>query len=458
MGKMFESVQEMVHDNHSEFEKLVHSQYAKYTEGVPFFTDYYSLSKNASTVDTGIMSVDKLTGKNSPIRFHKIKDFPLMGMEQVQLDLEDNDDIGFQMNYEGEAIVLPNTIYPQVDDRFTMTAVGKHFIFRVTEFHNDTILPKNYYKINFITEAADDISITQNIESQVIRTFRAVYDNYGTQDKFIIEEGDYKDAESIQALIDELSKLYLRYFYNERYNALVVQHPHDITLVYDAFVNHFCNEEQIFAQNPKNYWNYKFYEEKRPEFQFLYYGHSFQSAIKDQDIHLLESDRFMRYIELIPTFTDSIFQFWGDFSTKGASISNRKNNPFGFPNFEGVPEYLIKDIISDSVETVNFFHNVIVKWMNKDAAYLNKLILEFDGKLRVRPSYFHYMLIPCVLFILQCHKSAVTKGEISNIDMIPGAKTPDPNGILKNGIPAYVYRAKGDILRENQASAERVTN
>lgn len=411
-GQMFGTgfEKQIYHDNHSEFEQKVHSQYAKYLSELPIFTEYFHIIKALTTEDTGLLNIDKLTGDSSPFRYNLIKDFPLFGLEQILLDIEDSDDVGLQTNYEGEAIILPQTITPLPDDAFIATALGKKWFFRVIEIHYDTILAKNYYKINFVVKGVDNGYYYEDYLKKVNDTFICVYDNYGTQDAFLIKEENYDITNKLQKMADELSRKYLTFFYNEKYNALLVKNPHGYNMLYDAYVNYFCNEQSIFAQNPRNFWNYKFYVETRPEFEFFYNANSIQSVVINKDLELIQSPRFMRYYDTIPTFTDSIFQFYGDFDTSGITISERHINPFGRQIHPLIPQDLFEAICSNgNVDTTNLIYNVLVKYINNDIESVGKLLGNFNDKIRVRPTYSDYVLIPLFLYILYQYKKSVTK-------------------------------------------------
>lgn len=415
LGTGFEK--QIYHDNHTEFEQKVHSQYAKYLNELPFFTEYFHVIKALTTKDTGLLNVDKITGDSSPIRYNLIKDFPLFGLEQIQLELQDDDDVGLQTEYEGEAIILPQTITPLPDDCFIMTALGKRYLFRVIEIHYDTILDKNYYKISFVIKGVDNEYYYQDYLKKVVDTFICVYDNYGTQDAFLIKEENFQILDKLQKMADEVSKKYMTFFYNEKYNALMVKNPHGSNMLYDAYVNYFCNEREIFAQNPRNLWNYKFYVETRPEFEFYYNASSIQSVVINKDIELIQSPRFMRYYDTIPTFTDSIFQFYGDFDTAGITISERHINPFGRHIHPILPEELITAIqTNEFVDTTNLIYNVLVKYINNDIESVGKLLGNFNDKIRVRPIYSDYVLIPLFLYIIYQYKKSITTSNKSYME------------------------------------------
>lgn len=407
LGTGFEK--QIYHDNHKEFEQKVHSQYAKYLNEIPFFTDYFHIVKAMTTKDTGLLTVDKITSDNSPIKYNLIKDFPLFGLEQIQLDIDDSDEVGLQTDYQGEAIILPQTITPLPDDVFIMNALGRKYLFRVIEIHYDTILERNYYKINFVIKGVDNDYYYNDYMKKVVDTFICVYDNYGTQDAFLIKEENYNIKQKLQKMADVLSKKYITFFYNEKYNALLVKNPYGYNLLYDAYVNYFCNEQNIFAQNYRNLWNYKFYIETRPEFEILYNSGSIQSVVINKDIDLIRSPRFLRYYDLIPTFTDSIFQFYGDFSTSGITISDRYINPFGRQIHQILPEDLIVAIQNNEyTDTTNLVFNVLVKYINDDMDMVGKLLGNYEGSITVRPTYTDYVIMPLFLYVIYSYMKSIT--------------------------------------------------
>ena len=410
MGKMFGDnfIQQIYHDNHREFEKKVHSQYAKYLEELPFFTDYFHIVKALSTEDTGLLNVEKLHGTNSPIRYNLLKNFPLFGLERILTDLEDDDNIGLQTEYSGEAIILPNTITPLPDDHFSITAIGKKHFFRVTEIHYDTILDRNYYKINFVIRAVDNTKYYKEFLEKTNDTYVCIYDNYGTQDSFIIKEEDYNKQEKLMNLYNKITKKYFLYFYNEKYNALVIKNDFGINCLYDAFVNYFCNEQELFSYNPRELMNYKFYLETRPEFHLLYLNSIFNVFI-NKDLEILRSNKFLKYFYTIPTFTDSIFQFYGDYDTSSVNYSSKKINLFNKHNHNIISEEFLDALQNNShTEFTNNIYNILISYLYDQD--VSKLLNITD--IKISYSYEDYILIPILLFIIRKQFSS-TNSEIT---------------------------------------------
>ena len=113
-------------------------------ESFLFYPKHESVSVGASVESQKY--IDKLLGSESPIRYNKIFNFPLYGIEQIQLQLDEMDE-GLNSEYNGEAIILPNTIHPTVDDYFIIDYLEKKYMFRVIKYDYDTIKSNNFYRV-----------------------------------------------------------------------------------------------------------------------------------------------------------------------------------------------------------------------------------------------------------------------------------------------------------------------
>ena len=154
MGGFIFDEQNFINNNAFKFEDRLNSQVARFLDKSPTYVTYYHISDIESTVDLGFSNIDGLLGDESPLRFNEIKDFPVYGLDPVQLRLEDMDQ-GLDTSYEGELLILPNTIKPTPNDFFTINYMSKDFIFMVTGVDYDTVKSNNYYKIDFYVKDID---------------------------------------------------------------------------------------------------------------------------------------------------------------------------------------------------------------------------------------------------------------------------------------------------------------
>ena len=243
----------MVEENLFQFEDRLKSPLSRFLDTTPTFVTYYHLNSDETTTDEGFLDVASIIGFRSPIEFNKITDFPLYGIEQVVLQLQDEDH-GLDSSYSGDAVILPNTIKPLQNDFFVIPTLHDAYIFRVTEIAYDAAMPDNFYKISFQLEYIDNEKLTQ-LDDQVHSSFSCILGNIGTENKCLIESGQLETINKIDEMYNDMVQTYLALFYDERYNCLLGDWdcPIDDKVgcrIYDPFQTEFINKHKLF--NKKN--------------------------------------------------------------------------------------------------------------------------------------------------------------------------------------------------------------
>ena len=185
-----------INENAFIYEDRIKSPSARLLDTTQTYTNYFHINNNETTTDAGFIDVEEYLGNRSPVRFGKIENFPIYGLEQIVIQLQE-DDIGLDGNYEGEAIILPGTIKPVQNDFFTIPILKDSYVFRVTDIQYDNVMPDNFYKITFKLEYIDSDYIKQ-LEEQTVDEYVCVLDNYGTEEKCIIEKSCFTKVKEIQ--------------------------------------------------------------------------------------------------------------------------------------------------------------------------------------------------------------------------------------------------------------------
>lgn len=239
--------QKMVEDTTFQFENRFKSPTARFIDTTPVFVTYYHVDIDNTTVDEGFMDVASVIGHRSPIRFNKIENFPLYGMDQIVLNIAE-DDQGLDTTWDGDGIVLPKTIKPVPNDFFVIPTLKDYYIFRVTNIQYDTVMPDNYYKIEFKLEYIDSTKL-EEIEKQVLEEHICVLENIGTETNCIIEKSSYQKIKEIEKMYAEIKDLYMAMFYNDRHNVFLCE-IEDGKLLYDPLQTYFVNIHKLF--NSKN--------------------------------------------------------------------------------------------------------------------------------------------------------------------------------------------------------------
>lgn len=239
--------QKMVEDTTFQFENRFKSPTARFIDTTPVFVTYYHVDTDNTTVDEGFLDVASVIGHRSPIRFNKIENFPLYGMDQIVLNIAE-DDQGLDTTWDGDGIVLPKTIKPVPNDFFVIPTLKDYYIFRVTNIQYDTVMPDNYYKIEFKLEYIDSTKL-EEIEKQVLEEHICVLENIGTETNCIIEKSSYQKIKEIEKMYAEIKDLYMAMFYNDRHNVFLCE-IEDGKLLYDPLQTYFINIHKLF--NNKN--------------------------------------------------------------------------------------------------------------------------------------------------------------------------------------------------------------
>lgn len=237
----------MVEENLFKYEDRLKSPVSRFIETTPTFVTYYHLNNDATTVDDGFKDISSILGFRSPLRFNKIDSFPLYGIEQIVLQLQEMDQ-GLDTSYESEAVIVPGSIKPLPNDFFIIPYLKEPYLFRVTEINYDTIMPDNYYKIGFKLEFLEEEKV-ENLENQVTEKYTCILENIGTENNCIIELESKETLDKIDLMYDDMANTYKSIFYNDRHNCFLGEiGPGEY--LYDPLQTQFINDHQLF--NKKN--------------------------------------------------------------------------------------------------------------------------------------------------------------------------------------------------------------
>ena len=235
----------MVKDSIFQYEERLKSPIRRFQDKSFVPVTYYHINGQKTTTDQGYGDVTEILGKESPVKFEKIEDFPLYGIDQIVLQLSNNDQ-GLDSEFESDAVVMAGTITPLQNDYFIINQLKDPFVFRVTSVEYDTVISSGSYKIGYILEYNDE-ALTGQLKDQTVDEFTCILDNIGTKDKCIIQSDTYTKIQKIDAMYDELCNTYMAFYYNERYNCFLADFENGLKL-YDPFQLDFITSHQLFKR------------------------------------------------------------------------------------------------------------------------------------------------------------------------------------------------------------------
>ena len=308
--------QKMVEDNIFKFENRLNSQISRFLDKSPVFVTYFHINVNETTVDGGFKDIEDIVGNRSPLKFQKIENFPIYGLEPVVLSIQDNDQ-GLDTEYSGECVILPNTIKPLQNDIFMINHVKGSFLFRVTEVQYDNIRPDNYYKISYRFEWLDDDKVDE-LNEQVQEKYSCILQNIGTENNCIIKEEYLERIQNIDDMYDDMVSTYKTIFYNERYNCFLGE-TNDGYKIYDPLQTIFFNKHKLL--NKKQDYSTTiltegFVDNKRK----IKYEKSIYRFFERRDLKLISTFPYNTFPANYKK--DSSFSRWNDKSVIVADISS----------------------------------------------------------------------------------------------------------------------------------------
>ena len=392
----FMSKPQFLDENISLMSRRINSQYSTFLEMNPTFTTYYHINTKMSTTDKGTKDIEELLDSNSPMRYNQIKDFPIYINSAIELDLREEEQ-GFDLEYEGEGIILPNTIYPLQDDYFYISYLGKRFLFRVSHINYDTVKSNGYYKINFILKATTEKYVNK-IEHLVVEKYNCIFENIGTGDKCIFRDTDFDTLSKVYDIIDSLSTSYIDKFLDKKYNAFMFMRSGDKYL-YDYMLNRFINKSRIFDPGDNSNDVFIMYEESK-----AYSNNEFENSIYDRVLNADTSDirDINIYYDTEPAIsTDSIFDYYSDERVKYLEFYNDTIGPFG----NTLSEYIPKGFI-DAIEYKNMgnlrdvYEKFVYTYMRYGAMKLVPLIESINIR-RIKYTFHTFIFLPLVIYCLR---------------------------------------------------------
>ena len=179
---------------------------------------YYKLNHEQSMLDgpTGL-EYDRLS-KKSPLRFNKIDNFFIYGIDRMNINLQDTE-YGMESDpIEGEGIILPNTIEPTPGDYFAINYLNERLLFMVNSVNVDTLEDgSNFWQISYKLDQTE----MQLIDDQVVESYNMIINNVGTKFKSVIKTSDYRLIAFLEEYSERMNEYFINLFYDDRVQTFI---------------------------------------------------------------------------------------------------------------------------------------------------------------------------------------------------------------------------------------------
>ena len=399
----------LVNNNIFKYEDKLNSAFTRFLETTPTYVTYYNINSVESTVDLGFSNVDKILGSESPIRYSEVKNLPIYGMEAIQLDIDESDE-GMDSSYDGELIILPDTITPYPDDFFILEHKGYNFLFRVTAVNYDTIKSNNFYKISFTIKYVTEED-SKKILNQVTEKFTCIVGNIGTEDRCIIEDGVYELLQRMKYLYSEICERYKMFFYNKKYNVIMYYDAEEMLGIYDRYVNMFIQKHGLFYDKETHRAIYLNNEDETCCFPIEYDNSLFKVFEARKKIKRYPYNNFK--IQEIKNIY-SVFKYY---SAKVYSVRFKGGSVEYFPHqiIDAMVSGNIPDKTAESVFPFDEADRLIVKYMNDQIDSIHNI--DFDSLEEFtyfQPEWANMIKVPLLLYVMKGYYKLFIKKQSFN--------------------------------------------
>lgn len=358
-------------------------------EQKPTITTYYNQDITKSTLDEGSKTTYSNLGSNSSIKYNKIHNMFIYGIDRINISLE-NGEFGLESDsIEGEGIILPNTIIPYPNDYFCIKYIERDLLFKILSVSFDTIENgSNLYKIQYkLDQTVDD-----KIQDQVVNEFEFVVNNVGTTFNPIVRSSDYLLLEKLENISGNLSNYYKTLFFNNRVQAFTFMYNDNY--FYDPYMIEFLIRNKVLDKDDN----------------FLYITHQ----VKIPNTFSIEYGKtFFRYIELnnkdkfVPKICSQAKLIDDPLSLLSSRIEDYFEITYNYPenvirpiiyNFEyDLLDRILNNNKYDSLDK-NRYLNIIIKYFNKENI-CDDDIVALDN-INYIPNIRLYYYMPVIIYII----------------------------------------------------------
>ena len=371
--------------------------YSKFQRGTPTYVTYYSIDFHSSTADRGLGEVLENIGSESPLKFNKILNFPLFATEEMIPELNYDEELGLDTDLNSTALILPDTIEPQIGDYFLISYEEINKLYKINDVSVTAHSDKIFYKITFAS-VSSNLDILE--ERQIQDIYEVVFENIGTEKNSVILKKDYLLLNNLRQLYDKLADRYKYLFYNKTLNQfiLIKENSSNLERLYDNNLSIFINKNKFFIAEKTLLENIIIEPCYKKFNDYLDYEYSLFFSIEEKNKEIYKNKSLGE-----ATITDSIFSLYPEIYKKIIYYSINETDL----NSENI---WLNDILDYSNSNLN---NILNKTEFEYKDVINLYMFEFDNSrvtydffikmiltLKNNRNYKTYTLLPIILYIL----------------------------------------------------------
>lgn len=389
---------------------FLNNPYYLFNDKKPTLVTYYNINGEKSTLDEGARINYSDLGDNCPLRYNRITDFVVYGIDRIALSLE-NGEFGLESGeITGDVVILPGTIEPYPGDYFSIDhAKDSNWLFRINDVQKDTLdNGANIWKCGYKLEHDDNTDILPLVTDD----YKLLINNIGTKYNTILESKKYDLLDAMDHICTTLKQYYTSLFYDQRVQTFIfVNYGEDH--FYDPYMIEFLIRNRILDNGVHNDYIYIDHKIETKRTFALDYNRTFFKAVEDRDINSLikcKTDSTADYIDEFGSIFNSRADDYWQMNYFVPSVDPTPQ-PYQFHNVMNCfPKDLIIDCKDNHLYTqpeidANWelgWYNIITKHFNHtvldetDYAHLEEC--EFSDNIRA------FYFIPLIIFAIETYE------------------------------------------------------
>lgn len=372
----------------SNVKKIINNPYYLHNNASQSISTYYNLNTTMTTLDEATRSNYAELSTDSPLRFNKINNFYLYGINKIEPSLEVTE-FGLEgSDIQGDAIILPNTIIPYPNDLFCLDQLDKKYIFRVTAVNPNTLdTGAVMYKINYSLASSDGV---EHIEPQVVKEFIFSIENYGSNFGCLIESATASRVQDIERYTIMLKDYYISIFYDSKIQSFAYLR-NGCFKVHDPYLIEFMIRNSILKGSTQYiHLDQQVYLSSTFGVE---YDRTFFSALEDKnpDKHYCKC---AGHLILCTQTLSLLYAYPQDYYCMDYS---RLNNKFHMIDIFNDPSFM--DKIRNNEDTTNVLKDIVIGYFN-NIDITDEILNDLDHVDYMENDELYY-LIPFVIYCME---------------------------------------------------------
>ena len=375
----------------STVKNILNNPYYLFNDKTASVCTYYNLNTTMTTLDEATRDNYAELTANSPLRFNKINGFYIYGISRIEPNLEINE-YGLEGdNVDGEIVILPNTVVPYPGDVFTLNQLGDKYLFKITHVNPNTLDTGSVmYKAHYTLCGSDGL---QTIEDKVVKTFKFIYSNLGSNFASLIEDETYLKLSEVQAVSTMLKDYYIQLFYDVRVQTMCYYRDTAGFKVHDPYLLEFLIRNDILSGSTD--YVYLDHQIFLPNTFGVDYDRTIFSTIDHNDI----TKHIGLYIGNLLLVTQKLSLLYAYPQDYYYMEYVRTNNKFYIIDIFDDPDFGNK--IKNNIKTGNVMKDILIGFFNEES--ITEEHLEQLKHIDYMNNAELYYLIPITIYILDKH-------------------------------------------------------